>query len=382
MRGLLLFRFVGIQYLSSGLVECPTQIFCGYTQKITMKADISKVLSNSDNWKLREKLAKEFPTPEFKLKSELKAPLLTKNYSAVGIAFDYVLCKHIISLNENNHESDLDYVDIDDFSGLADYILYYPMDILPTSLQSKESEKLDSLEYFNKNLLFPWSPIKSVNGKVIERQISYKKEILTNELLLEKFKRYKEFLIEEHSNWSEFQEIKSKWSESRNIFDDRSEKQKVHPAERHDINDVKDIIALHSLIDNKLFVTKQKCYIHPKFGEASARVGAKADLIIGNTLIDIKTTIKNGLSRSYFNQIICYYILSLIGGVNGKAEEKPIENIGIYFARHGTLWTLPVSQLGDEQKFENFRKWFISFLRRKNIADLRGIYKQPKISSL
>ena len=286
-----------------------------------------------------------------------------------------------MSLNENNYESIMDRVQITDFCGLADYIFYYPTDILPTSLEVQENKKLDFTERRNKMLLLPWGFHESiVTRKVNVRQSFCKQELLSDEQLTEKFKRYKEYLTETYSNWSKAEDRRSK---SKNIFDMmRSEKDKIHPAEKHDINDVKGIIVLYSLVDNQLFTTRQKCYIHPNFGEASVRVGAKVDLIIGNTLIDIKTTIGLRIGRLYFNQLICYYILSLIGGINKNPLEKPIENIGIYFARYGILWSIPISQLGDSRKFENFRKWFISFLRKKGIADLRGVYKQPKLANL
>jgi hypothetical protein len=330
-----------------------------------MRISLTGILKNPDNWLLREKLKKEFPIPEFKLKSELKAPPLTANHSAVGMAFDYVFCKHIMSINKNSYESKMGRVRIADFGGLADYILNYPMDIIPTNAQVQENKS--KLEFRERREMF----------SLPRTQNSYKKETLTEEQLLEKFERYKNFLAERYSTWGE-----NKWREKYNIFDDRTERQKIHPAERHDINDVRDIIALRYLVDNQLFTIKQKCYLHPNFGEVSKRIGAEADMIIDNTLIDIKTTTQLKISRMHFDQLICYYIFSLIAGINGKTEEKPIENIGVYFARHGILWQIPVNQLGDAQKFESFRKWLISFLRRKNVADLRGIYKEPRLVSL
>ena len=44
------------------------------------------------------------------------------------------------------------------------------------------------------------------------------------------------------------------------------------------------------------------------------------------------------LKHSDLNQIIGYHLLSIIGEVDGE-ENVEINNIGIYFARFGYLWT-------------------------------------------
>jgi hypothetical protein len=92
--------------------------------------------------------------------------------------------------------------------------------------------------------------------------------------------------------------------------------------------------------------------------------GADADLILDNVLIDIKVTKHLKLEREHLNQIIGYYILSLIGGVNENPHDKPIDTIGIYFARYGALWVVPVKELGTAAQFEAFKEWFISYLMK------------------
>ncbi len=304
---------------------------------------IAGILSHPDNWILREKLIKNFPTPEFKLRSELIASPLTSNHGVVGMAFDYIFCKHVRSLNQTNSESQILRPTVSDFAALVDYILNYPLDVIP--LDVKKKSRFEILRLYNDNF---WPLVKK--GE-LSKQNLYKRQMLTDEQLLEKFERYNHFIkiLYPHHSSSML---------------------------KHDINDVKDICALNSIVDNQFFTAKRKCYLSPTFGETSVILGGVGDLIIDNTLIDIKTTKKLTLTREYFNQLVCYYILNLIGGVNENPQEKPIENIGIYFARYGILWSMPISKLGDSRKFENFRKWFISFLRKKGIADLRGIYKQ------
>ena len=111
--------------------------------------------------------------------------------------------------------------------------------------------------------------------------------------------------------------------------------------------------------------------------------GADADLIIDNTLIDIKTTKNLKLDRSHLNQVLGYYVLSLIGGINNNPNDRPIENIGLYFARHGELWTLPLHKFGDQRKFEEFKDWFVSYVSRgrMTIDDLEDLMLTLKSNS-
>ncbi len=83
-------------------------------------------------------------------------------------------------------------------------------------------------------------------------------------------------------------------------------------------------------------------------------------------MIEIKATQYLRLDRGDLNQILGYYILSLIGGINGNSQEKPIENIGIYYTRYGVLWKVPITDFGDAKKFEKFKNWFVEFIKKQN----------------
>ena len=135
-----------------------------------------------------------------------------------------------------------------------------------------------------------------------------------------------------------------------------------------DPKDIQDLKNLSALLDSNLLTTSKRCYLNPTFGVGSKMVGgADADIIAGQLLIDIKTTKNLTCPRHYFNQLILYYILSLIGGVNGEENLKPIKEIGIYYSRHKILWKIPVSYLGDQNKLNEFKKWF------KNYMEVNGI---------
>ena len=126
-----------------------------------------------------------------------------------------------------------------------------------------------------------------------------------------------------------------------------------------DGKDKTDLKRLFNLINDDVFSFQEKAFINPDFGKASRAIGgADADLILDDTLIDIKTSKNLVVEQDYLNQLIGYYLLSLIGGVNGDPNEKPIKNLGIYFSRHGILWKMPVYQLGPSNKVERFKQWF------------------------
>ncbi|MFM7022959.1 MAG: hypothetical protein ACKOXB_08265 [Flavobacteriales bacterium] len=122
----------------------------------------------------------------------------------------------------------------------------------------------------------------------------------------------------------------------------------LHISEDQAIDEIK---KLHEITPWNEFQTEEKCFLNPTFEKGSSLVnGADADLIIGNILIDIKTSKTLELTRSDFNQILGYYILSLIGKINGK-HRSPVNKIGIYFARYGYLWACSLSDYFDEKEF-------------------------------
>ena len=90
-----------------------------------------------------------------------------------------------------------------------------------------------------------------------------------------------------------------------------------------------------SLVPEELFRAKRRCVLNPTFGRGSSLVGgADGDLIIDYTLIDIKTTKHLTFEREFFNQLIGYYVLSCIGGIDDCGRGK-IKHVAIYYARYG-----------------------------------------------
>ncbi|MDB9509812.1 hypothetical protein PN499_01155 [Kamptonema animale CS-326] len=291
---------------------------------------LTSILSDRNNQELRDKFKKEFPIPSFNLKAELKAPPLTNNYGIVGTAFDYLLRLYLQHHNEDTLIQTGSWVADGVFERLSQRLLgstevatgfhrdkvFKTKDLLTIITNQYEQTKVNHEKYVKDGLITD--------------------ELVSNTIFLAKLDVcYRAGIIDSN-------------------FDN------------HNPEDIKDLKSIISLVDHKKFQVKEKCYLNPTFGRGSALVGgADADLIIDNTLIDIKVTKYLKLERNHINQVLGYYLLSLIDGINSNPNDIAIENIGIYFARHGELWTIPVVQFGDKQKFEIFQEWFISYLYSK-----------------
>ena len=106
------------------------------------------------------------------------------------------------------------------------------------------------------------------------------------------------------------------------------------------------------------FRAQQTCVLNPTFGEASLLVGgADADLLMDGRLIDIKTMSKLEMKREDFNQLMGYYALSRLGGVDDVISENPIRELGIYSARYAEFLTFPVDDVINETKIKPFLEW-------------------------
>jgi hypothetical protein len=82
-------------------------------------------------------------------------------------------------------------------------------------------------------------------------------------------------------------------------------------------------------------LSQSPAVLNPTFAGSIELGGADADLILGNTLIDIKTTKKGKPNRPQYWQIVGYALADY-------TNEYGIERVGFYYARYGALvtWTL------------------------------------------
>lgn len=132
-----------------------------------------------------------------------------------------------------------------------------------------------------------------------------------------------------------------------------------------DARDIDDLQRLFAAIPFDHFLSQSVCLLDPTFGSSGLVGGADVDLILDKTMIDIKTTKFLQIKREYIDQLLGYYVLSRLGGVTGGPEKHVISNLGIYFSRHGYVYTCPVEQFGSEAIFTDFLSWFAQRARQQ-----------------
>jgi hypothetical protein len=109
------------------------------------------------------------------------------------------------------------------------------------------------------------------------------------------------------------------------------------------------------------FRASRVCILNPGFREASVLVGgADADLLVDDTLIEIKTTKDLKFTAETFRQLVGYYTLYKIGGgvTIGPRPKPEIRSLGIYFARYGVSRSFPVKNVIDATRLPDFMRWF------------------------
>ncbi len=263
---------------------------------------------------VKEKLLKVFPKIPLKLKpkKEILAPPITNRYGLVGTAFDYLLRFYLKRIN-------------------------------PKASERRWVAELAAMKLTSSN-----KPLhKKVENIVSEAKKTYAQYLKSGKMSKKLFRA--SILLAQIDPILRAGFI----DENLGKVDDR---------------DIKDLKKLVSIIPQNLFKSKKLTILNPTFGKASILVGgADADLVIDNTLIEIKTTKDLKLRREWFHQIIGYYILSKIGGIGGASSKHKISKLGIYFSRYGELYTITVKTLINERKLSSLIKLFRKVAEEKLI---------------
>ncbi len=119
---------------------------------------------------------------------------------------------------------------------------------------------------------------------------------------------------------------------------------------------IKDIRALYNLIPEEFKKFSDPMLLDSIFGEASMKVGGSdVDLIMGDTMIDIKTTKEMKLDEYIWSQIVGYLILADEAHRNEGALPN-VENLGLYFSRYGYLWRIKASYVRENRNYEDVKK--------------------------
>ena len=257
---------------------------------------------------VRERFKAEFLMPPLPAKKELLVQPLTENASLVGTAFDYLLRFYLQRLNPNAKTRKW------------------------VAAQAVFDDDDPEIDY----------SVPPICRKVLEKAISGHKRYLQDGKIDDRLLRSVLCLAKLDVLYR--REVEDSFYDTLGKTDGK---------------DVRDLRRLISLVQPEMFRAKNICCLNPIFGRASKLVGgADADIVIDDALIEIKTSKHFRVERSYFNQLVGYYILFRIGGIEGVPKGHQINSLGIYFSRHRHLWLFDVRTVVKEKELSGFIRWF------------------------
>ncbi len=295
---------------------------------------LTSFLENPD---VKEKFKQQFPKPKFTLQKEILAPPRTKRYSLVGTAFDYLLRFYIERLIPN--------------AITKTWVAEHALTALP--LLARIASDTGGEVVLNGDT----REISIINFKTGET-------IPHLEIGIgRKVKQIIEYAKMAYNTYLSSGQITDELLERTLLL------AQVDPIFRAgriddnlgivDIEDIADLRTLISIVQPEIFRANELCLLNPTFGEASRLVGgADADLLIDGTLIDVKTTKDLRLQLDHVLQLMGYYVLFKIAGVDGAPHQPTIERIGIYYSRYAELYTIPIADVVNNETLPPFIEWF------------------------
>jgi hypothetical protein len=125
--------------------------------------------------------------------------------------------------------------------------------------------------------------------------------------------------------------------------------------------DAADLKALLELVDDETFRAARNCILDPRPVASELVGGGAPDFILDHCVVDVNTTHEPKLDvREYF-RLVGYYLLLGLGGIgdeNGKVEQCPVTAVGVYFARFGQLWKVPIREIVAPDAVPELTRWF------------------------
>ena len=296
---------------------------------------------------LRTKLKTAFPRPKIKLEAELLAPPRTQNYAIVGAAFDYALRYLLADVATNSTTINL---------------------ITRPTVANQGKEALDrkygsppkppKIEDAHPDL-----PPSFAEARLRAKSLLYEQALKTYEnyqRAIPQIDRAVEQMANPDVNSTAFLRACITYAK----LDAYARSQRVaSDFNQVNTNDTADLQALIEAIPSRLSTPHSQVILNPIIGPKP--LSGDGDLIVDNTLIDIKTTKHLKLERTVLNQLICYYTGYL---QSDEYQPKQVTHLGIYFARHGYLWTIPTAQLGRDEDFLNFGTWFSNYFTNYDVT--------------
>ena len=137
---------------------------------------------------------------------------------------------------------------------------------------------------------------------------------------------------------------------------------------------MEDMKCLWELLEElrEFFSSSETVRYNPTFGDASMMVGgADGDILIGTTLVDIKTTVKWGYMWGDAAQLVGYYVFAAMVG-----EPWPIDRLAIYRSRFGRIEYVECDEVREKVDLLGFAEQLMD----KLAASLQDSLKQQKNS--
>jgi len=287
---------------------------------------------------VKAKLRQEFVKPRFSVDKPLLSPVITSNPPKIGTAFDYLLRFYANYINPKAVSS-----------------IWTAEESLKILELSRDDDTIiidakNRLVQVQNADLIPRDYVKKCKELKQEHYSEAKKVIETAKENLDSYLRTGDMnnhLIESSLALAQLDVLRR----ARYLSNSKS-----FIAEKNDLEDLQHLI---SRLEIKIFKANQICILNPNFGpEATKLMNADGDIVIDDTLIDIKTVKELNVKREFFNQLIGYYTLYRIGGIKGMSPDNKINKIGIYFSRYGYLHTYKIEDIIDEKIFIEFIEWF------------------------
>jgi hypothetical protein len=133
--------------------------------------------------------------------------------------------------------------------------------------------------------------------------------------------------------------------------------------------DVRDLLQLYDVIPDE-FTTFDTVRVNPEFGPVEHGVrGVDVDCLCDGCLVTVKTTKQSKFSIIHWRSLV---VFATLAEASRRADERfsdettlpEITQVGLYFARHGYLWTYPTDDIYTHPSYKNFRNWLLPRLRQ------------------
>jgi len=275
-----------------------------------------------DNAELRQGFGKRLLRPQVKLEQGLQVPPQTANLQTVGNAFDYLLRFHLQRLNPNARD---------------------------TVWAAERGVELIGL-----------GPA-AVKGSDVPTISRHPKRLKAAGYLADAKRQHKAFL---QNGQVTDNLVAAVYRLAHLDVAYRSGPDRVnwHGIGYLDPGDATDLKALLQRVDDNLFRASRACLLHPALAAADLVGGAEPDMILDDCLIDVRTAKEARIDVRDFYQLVGYYLLLGLGGVSRPdrpPEQCPVTAIGIYLARFGQLWKVPVKTVIPAGSIADLTRWFV-----------------------